>query len=112
ARGLVDAPLQTLEAQRDRTLAEVLNVLDHGQGEVGISLHIVEELAVAFAIERAGLVGKPRGRLPLRPLATVDGQHGFVAVVHYQPVADGRGDTPRFGTDRFSGEVQRKRGSE
>ena len=28
ARGLVDAPLQTLEAQRDRTLAEVLNVLD------------------------------------------------------------------------------------
>src|SRR6476620_921606 len=54
---LVDAAGQSLEANRDLAVREILDVgCDHIR-KISVGLHAIEELGIAFAVERARLVG-------------------------------------------------------
>src|SRR6516165_4802293 len=54
---LIDAAGQSLEADADLAIGKVRDVGRDHIGKVGVSLHAIEKLSVALAIERARLVG-------------------------------------------------------
>jgi hypothetical protein len=91
-----------MPAQRDLAIPEVIHLLRHGDREVCELLHVVDELLVARAIDRARLVGQPVRGLASLPLAPVDEHHLAAAVFRHHPVADERQKVRRFDADRFA----------
>src|SRR5512132_4133676 len=104
---LINTALDALEAQTDFPVAKIVDSLRHGEGEIGVGLHVVQKLGVPLAIKSSGFVGETRGRLPTRPLAAVDHQ--------YLPSIFGNPDHPAanygleacgFRSDGLLGEVE------
>ena len=56
---LIDASGDRLEPEADLATAEIIDPLRDRIGEVGVGLHIVEELGVTLAIDGPRLVGSP-----------------------------------------------------
>src|SRR5207249_9517870 len=81
----------------DLAILELVDVSGDGDWEIGERLHVVDELFMPRAVDRARLVRQPTGRLSTFPGATVDEDDIPPLLAHDEPVTDHRQKARRFG---------------